>query len=90
MDRLKEEFNKIHEALQDGRYNNQYSQLYAAQQALGWAIDQEMFKSPLAMIVEDLERHTNICTNNKESTKNMEFVMIEQTWLQELPTRHGD
>ena len=49
MDRIQQELEKITTALREP-HSSEYDQLYAAQQALSWAIEPGGFKSPYNMI----------------------------------------
>ena len=55
---INREVERIQALLRQGESVEKYSELYAAQQALSWASDPEMFKSPYDLVMgiqEDLE-----------------------------------
>jgi ribonuclease HI len=45
------ELEKLSRALQSEPQGNHYAELYAAQQALSWAMEPQGFKAPLVMIM---------------------------------------
>jgi hypothetical protein len=48
---IQQELDRIGAALTRPQPGNCYAELYAAQQALNWALNQETFKSPFDMLV---------------------------------------
>lgn len=48
---VQRELDRIGTALQQAQPNNRYAELYAAQQALLWAIEPTDFRSPCDMLV---------------------------------------
>lgn len=52
MSNIQSELDRISEALRakGGNEDGQYAQLYAAQQALSWALEPEGFKSPYDLV----------------------------------------
>jgi|GEM_PF-2800973 len=57
-DVIQAELDRIHEAIRGREYPEKHNDMYAAQQALAWAVEPEGAKSPYAMIMgiqEDLE-----------------------------------
>jgi hypothetical protein len=47
---VERELEKLNRALDDGVGNPRYPEIYAAQQALAWALDPEGFQSPSAFV----------------------------------------
>ena len=47
---IERELDEIAQALREPRFADQYDRLYAAQQALSWAIEPDGFKRPYDMI----------------------------------------
>ena len=47
---VQRELDRIHTALHDPQNDNRYAELYAAQQALSWALEPEGNKRPYDMI----------------------------------------
>ena len=47
---IERELEGIAQALREPRFADQYDQLYAAQQALSWALEPEGFKRPYDML----------------------------------------
>ena len=47
---VQRELDKISSALREPRFADQYDRLYAAQQALSWALEPDGFKRPYDMV----------------------------------------
>jgi hypothetical protein len=56
---IQRELDKIAVALREPRSAEEYSQLYAAQLALSWAIDPDMFAEPYGFILGKAADSTN-------------------------------
>ena len=56
---LQREIERLRQALQDPN-SNRYAELYAAQQALSWAIEPDGFKSPHKMIT-GIQKNSEDC-----------------------------
>lgn len=56
---IQRELEKVEKALREPQYAEQYDQLYAAQQALSWALDPYGFRPPFATIMDIREDSTN-------------------------------
>ena len=55
MSAIEREFRLVQAALGDTQDESVYSRLYAAQQALAWALDPNQFASPYGAITDTLE-----------------------------------
>lgn len=52
---IQRELERIGDALRDPQPSNRYAELYAAQQALVWALEPEGYKSPYNMLVDPID-----------------------------------
>jgi hypothetical protein len=58
---VQRELDRIGTALQQPQSDNRYAELYAAQQALKWAIEPADFKSPYDMLVTSTPEDSEGC-----------------------------
>lgn len=49
--KVREEFKRLDSAINDGSFREQHNKLYAARQALAWALQPEAYRSPYDSIM---------------------------------------
>ena len=59
---VERELARIADALREPRFADQYDRLYAAQQALSWALEPDGFKRPFDMITTGIPAGTEDCS----------------------------
>ena len=62
---VQRELDRISKALAEASNGDRYTELYAAQQALAWALEPDAFKAPYSTITGTLEERVDCSEHNR-------------------------
>src|SRR5689334_19600488 len=69
---IEHELKRIHDVITSNERPERYNELYAAQQALVWTLDQATFKAPSQMLVNDIQEDSAGCREEIDRSQSLD------------------